>query len=132
MSSADSKANRPLSPHIQIYHWAPTMIVSIAQRVTGIGMYAGTVLLAWWLLAAAAGPEHLAAFSRIAGSWIGLIVLFGYTWALMHHALGGVRYFIWDTGHGMGRSARNQLSIANIVGGLGLTVVLWIIGLMVW
>jgi len=132
MSNAHPKASRPLSPHLQIYHMALTMFVSITQRVTGVAMYFGTVLLAWWLLAAATGPAHFRLVSDLAGSWIGLIVLFGYTWALMFHALGGIRYFIWDTGRGMGKPARDQIALANIVGSVVLTIVLWVVGLMVW
>lgn len=132
MSSADLKANRPLSPHLQIYHWAPTMFVSIAHRVTGVALYVGTLLLAWWLLAVATGPKHFRLVSDLAGSWIGLVVLFGYTWALMFHALGGIRYFIWDSGRGMGKPARDQLAIAQIVGSVVLTVILWAVGLWVW
>ena len=131
-SDADPKANRPLSPHLQIYRMAPTMFVSITQRVTGIAMYFGTVLLAWWLLAAASGSGQFRVVRDLAGSWIGLVVLFGYTWALMFHALGGVRYFIWDSGRGMGKPARDQIAMANIVGSVVLTVVLWIVGVMVW
>ena len=66
----------------------------------------GTILLAWWLLAAATGPKHFHFVNGLAASWLGLIVLFGYSWALIHHALGGLRHFIWDTGHGLGKPAR--------------------------
>ncbi len=132
MSSADPKAKRPISPHLQIYHMAPTMFVSITQRVTGVAMYFGTILLAWGLLAAASGAGHFRLVSELAGSWIGLVVLFGYTWALMFHALGGIRYFIWDSGRGMDKPARDQIAMANIVGSVVLTVILWIIGLWVW
>jgi len=132
MPSADFKANRPLSPHLQIYRWAPTMVMSIAHRITGCALYFGTVLVAWWLLAAATGPAHYDFFTRLAGSWLGLIILFGYSWALIHHALGGIRHFIWDTGHGLDKPARDQLAIANIVGSVALTILLWVIGLMVW
>ena len=62
----------------------------------------GTLLLAWWLLAAASGPNAYATFQSVASSFIGRIVLFGYTWALIHHMLGGMRHLIWDTGHGFG------------------------------
>jgi succinate dehydrogenase / fumarate reductase cytochrome b subunit len=132
MSSADLRAKRPLSPHIQIYHWHLTLAMSIAHRATGIALYFGTILLVWWLVAAASGPAHFDFVNDLAGSWIGLIVLFGYSWTLIHHALGGVRHFIWDTGHGMGKPARDQLALLNLVGSIGLTIVLWIIGLLVW
>ena len=107
MSSADIKANRPLSPHLQIYRWPITMIMSIAHRVTGVALYFGTVLLVWWLVAAASGPAAFDFANAVLGSWLGLIVLFGYTWALIHHMLGGVRHFIWDFGIGLDKPARD-------------------------
>ena len=67
----------------------------------------------------------------IFGSWIGLIILFGFTWALIHHMLGGLRHFIWDTGHGLDKPMRDQLALANLVGSIALTILVWIIGLAV-
>ena len=131
MSSADVKASRPLSPHLSIYRWPLTMAMSILHRITGVGLYIGTALLAWWLLAASAGGPAFDFVNGLFGSWLGLLILFGYTWALLHHMLGGLRHFIWDFGYGMGRPARDYLALANIVGSLALTVIVWIIGLAV-
>jgi succinate dehydrogenase / fumarate reductase cytochrome b subunit len=125
MSSADIKANRPLSPHLQIYHWYLTMIVSIVHRVTGGALYFGTLLLAWWLVAAAAGPGPFSFANRVFSSWLGLIVLFGYSWALIHHMLGGLRHFVWDFGLAMGKPARDRIALANIIGSVVLTIALW-------
>ena len=130
MSSADLKANRPLSPHLSIYRWQMTMAMSIAHRLTGVALYFGTLLLAIWLIAAATGPRQFDAVNAVAGSWFGLIVLFGYTWALLHHMLGGLRHFIWDTGHGLDKPARDQLAAANLILSIVLTVALWAI--VVW
>lgn len=127
MSSAEIKANRPLSPHLQIYRWTLTMAVSIAQRITGAALYFGTLLVVWWLVAAASGPGAYRLFSAVAGSWFGLLVLFGYSWALLQHMLGGLRHFLWDFGIGLGRPARDQLALANVVGSAVLTVVVWLI-----
>lgn len=129
MSSADIKANRPLSPHLQIYRWKMTMAMSIAQRITGGALYFGTILLAWWLVALAAGPKPFAFANWVLGSWLGLIVLFGYSWALIHHMLGGFRHFIWDFGFGLGKPARDQLAWANLIGSVVLTVLLWAVAL---
>jgi succinate dehydrogenase / fumarate reductase cytochrome b subunit len=82
------------------------------------------VLLAWWLLAAASGPNAYAVFQSVASSIIGRIVLFGYTWALLHHMLGGVRHLIWDTGSGSGPAEREWLARANLVGSIVLTILL--------
>ncbi len=130
MSNTDIKANRPLSPHLQIYRWPITMTMSIAHRVTGVGLYFGTILLVWWLAAAASGPPAFDFANAVLGSWIGLLVLFGYTWALIHHMLGGIRHFIWDFGVGLGKPARDYIAWATLAGSLVLTVFVWAIGLV--
>ncbi len=130
MSSTDIKANRPLSPHLQIYRWPITMTMSIVHRVTGVGLYFGTVLLVWWLAAAAAGPRAFDFANAVLGSWFGLIVLFGYTWALIHHMLGGIRHFIWDFGIGLDKRAADTIAWATLAGSLGLTVIVWAVGLV--
>ncbi len=128
MAEAKGPTVRPLSPHLQIYRPTLTMMMSIVHRITGIALYAGTLLLAWWLLAAASGPNAYATFQSVASSFIGRIVLFGYTWALMHHMLGGIRHLIWDTGHGFGPAEREWLVRANLAGGIVLTILLWLVG----
>lgn len=130
MSQTDSKANRPLSPHLQIYRWPITMTMSILHRMTGIGLYVGTILLVWWLVAAASGPGAFDIANAVFGSWFGLIVLFGYTWAIIHHLLGGIRHFIWDFGIGLDKPARDNLAWANIIGSVVLTVALWAVWLV--
>ena len=126
---ADTRAPvaRPLSPHLQIYRPMLTMMMSIVHRITGIGLYFGTLLLAWWLIAAAS-PGSYARFEAFAGSIIGRLILFGYTWALIHHMLGGIRHLIWDTGRGFGPHEREWLTVASLVGSISLTVIIWIVG----
>lgn len=122
---------RPLSPHLQVWRMTLTMAMSIAHRITGAALYFGMLLVAWWLLAVAAGPNAYAIFESFIGSIIGKLILFGFTWALIHHALGGVRHFIWDMGRGFEPSEREMLALATLIGSIGLTVVLWVIGFMV-
>jgi succinate dehydrogenase / fumarate reductase, cytochrome b subunit len=128
MAEAKVPAERPLSPHLTIYRPMLSMMMSIVHRITGAALYIGTLLLAWWLLAAASGPGAYAMFQSAAASFIGRIVLFGYTWALLHHMLGGVRHLIWDTGHGFGAAEREWLVRANLIGSIALTVILWVVG----
>jgi succinate dehydrogenase / fumarate reductase cytochrome b subunit len=122
---------RPLSPHLQVWRMTLTMAMSIIHRITGGALYFGMLLVAWWLLAAAAGPNAYAIFESFIGSVVGKLILFGFTWALIHHALGGVRHFIWDMGRGFEPSEREMLALATLVGSVGLTIVLWVIGFMV-
>src|SRR5882672_7187093 len=97
---ARASSQRPLSPHLQIYRPLLTMMMSIVHRVTGAALYFGMLLLAWWLIAAASGPTAYANVEWFIGSLIGRLILFGYTWALIHHMLGGIRHLIWDTLNG--------------------------------
>jgi succinate dehydrogenase / fumarate reductase, cytochrome b subunit len=131
MADSPSRVERPLSPHLQIYRPLFTMMMSIVHRITGIGLYFGMVLFVWWLLAAASTPSAFATYSSLAGSFIGLLVLFGFTWAMLHHAFGGIRHFIWDFIHGFGPQERLLLTQVSLAGSVALTVVLWIIALAV-
>ena len=126
MAQSKAPAERPLSPHILVYRWPITMLMSIFHRATGVALYFGTLLLAWWLIAASSGPNPYANVQWFMGTWIGRLILFGYTWALMHHMLGGIRHLIWDTGRGFDPGEREWLAGATLVGSIGLTVVLWI------
>ena len=99
--STTGPRSRPLSPHLQIYRPMLTMMMSVAHRVTGAALYFGILLLAWWLVAAATGPNAYAYVEWFMGTLIGRVVLFGYTFALLHHLLGGIRHLIWDTLHGL-------------------------------
>jgi succinate dehydrogenase / fumarate reductase cytochrome b subunit len=121
---------RPLSPHIQIYRWTITMTMSIVHRATGIANYAGTALLVIWLGAAAWGQEPLNAINEVYGSWFGQVVLFGYSWSLIHHMMGGIRHFIWDYIIGMEPGQREALAWASLVASVVLTLLVWTI--FVW
>ena len=122
---------RPLSPHLSIYRPMLTMTMSIAHRITGAALYFGLLLLAWWLIATAAGPNAYGKFQVFIDSWIGRLVLFGYTWALIHHLLGGIRHFVWDTGRGFGPAEREWLTLATLVGSIGITILIWMLGALV-
>lgn len=128
---SDMSQNRPLSPHLQVYKFIPTMAMSIIHRITGGAMYFGTILVAWWLIAAASGKEYFDWVNGIYGSWFGLIVLFGYTWVLIHHMLGGLRHFMWDLGYGFGKEFTTKLAKALPVASVLVTIVIWLVVLAV-
>jgi len=119
--------SRPLSPHLSVYKMTITMAMSIIHRITGAALYAGTVLLALWLLAAASHAETFATMQALWGSIPGRLILLGYTWALVHHALGGLRHFIWDTGAGFGPE-RVMFARLTLAGSLIITIALWALG----
>lgn len=120
-------ASRPLSPHLSIYRFKMTMAMSIAHRITGAGLYFGMVLVAWWLMAVATGGAFYETTAAIFGSIFGRIVIFLASFALIHHALGGIRFLIADAGAGMGKPARDMLATAVPIGSVVLTVLMWIV-----
>ena len=121
-------AQRPLSPHLTIWKWGPHMLVSILHRVTGDGMaLVGLPVLLWWLGALAAGPQAYATFAGIAGSWYGLVVLVGLTWAFFNHFVSGLRHFVMDMGAGYELSINKTFSILSPLLGVALTAGFWLV-----
>jgi succinate dehydrogenase / fumarate reductase cytochrome b subunit len=127
MADSKPRAQRPLSPHLEIYKPEITMVMSILHRVTGAALYLGTLLLAVWLLAAAGSEAAFNWVQWFLGSLVGRFVLLGFTFALLHHMLGGVRHLVWDTGRGLERQQRFLLSRFTLMGSLGLTLVVWVV-----
>ena len=121
-------SSRPLSPHLQIYKPMLTMMMSIMHRITGVGLYFGIILLMWWLTAASISDSYFDFVQGFFGHWFGRLLLFGFTWSLMHHALGGLRHLLWDTGRGFDLKVVEWLARANLAGSIVLTFLLWIIG----
>jgi succinate dehydrogenase / fumarate reductase, cytochrome b subunit len=124
----DKSAARPLSPHLQIYRPMLTMMMSIMHRITGVGLYFGIILLVWWLTAASISDGYFEFVQGFFGHWFGRLLLFGFTWALIHHALGGLRHLLWDTGRGFDLTLVEWLARANLAGSIVLTLLLWAVG----
>lgn len=91
---------RPLSPFLNIFRWPITMATSIVHRMTGVGLAGGIIILAWWLIAAASGPETYDVFTGIVTTPLGQLVLFGFVWSLAYHTVNGIRHLAWDLGYG--------------------------------
>jgi succinate dehydrogenase / fumarate reductase cytochrome b subunit len=118
-------ARRPLSPHLSIYRPMLTMLMSIAHRITGAALYAGTLLLVWYLLAAAVGGPAFADASWFMRSLFGQFVLLAFTFAFLHHFFGGIRHMIWDAGYGLRHPMREWLALGTLVASLSFTVILF-------
>jgi succinate dehydrogenase / fumarate reductase cytochrome b subunit len=123
---------RPLSPHLQIYRWQLTSVLSILHRLTGIALAVGAILLVSWLGAAADGPDSYAGFQAFLGSWIGLVLLFGWTVALFYHSCNGIRHLWWDTGRGLELKSVYLSGWTVLVATAALTILAWIAGLSEW
>lgn len=122
-----NRGNRPLSPHLQVYRPQLTSITSILTRVTGNALILGTILIVWWFIAAAKGPEAFARADWVLTSWIGDLVMTLSVWALWYHSLAGIRHLIWDSGRGLELETAEKLGIGIIAGSAILTVLTVII-----
>ena len=124
-------ANRPLSPHLQIWKWGPHMAVSIFHRITGSGMaLVGLAVLLWWLGAMAAGPQAYETFANAMGSPLGMVVLVGLSWAFFTHMSSGLRHFVLDIGAGYEITINKTWSIVVLASGVILTVLFWAVILL--
>ncbi len=130
-AAASGVRPRPLSPHLQVYRWTPTMLTSITHRATGLAMALGMAGLAWWLMALASGPEAYDFFCLIAFSIPGLIVILGFIWSLCFHLLNGIRHLAWDIGYGFDPAGANRLSVAIIALSLFMAAGIFAYGLIV-
>ena len=120
-----AKANRPLSPHLQVYTWGVHMVVSIMHRATGAALAFGLILLVWWLTALASGPEYFNYITDLFMSPLGRLVLFGITFSAMQHLASGIRHLIMDTGV-LYNLERNRLSAQlTFVFSILMTLALW-------
>ncbi|CUH38856.1 Succinate dehydrogenase cytochrome b556 subunit [Jannaschia seosinensis] len=122
-----NRGNRPLSPHLQVYRPQLTTITSILTRITGNALIVASLMITWWFIAAAAGPEAFATADAFLTSWFGKLVFLASIWALWYHTLAGIRHLIWDTGHGLDVSSAEKLGWGCIIGSVVLTLLTIII-----
>lgn len=126
-SSKPAAASRPLSPHLQIYRWQWTMVGSIFHRFTGIALALGTLLLVWWLVAAATGPSYFAYVQSLLGGWFGRLLLFGWSIALFYHLCNGIRHLFWDAGKGLSLPTARASAMVVWAATAILTAIAWIV-----
>ncbi len=134
MSSEPARAPlrpRPLSPHIQIYRWQLTSVLSILHRATGIALAAGALLLVWWLIAAASGAEAFERVSAVLASVPGRVFLFGWTLSFFYHFANGIRHLCWDTGRGMDLATVYRSGWAVIAFTAVASLAAWVLGYIV-
>lgn len=132
MASPTTEARaRPLSPHLGIYRWQWTMALSILHRVTGIVLAVGTLLLVYWLWAAASGQATYFRANVVVGSWFGRLLLFGWTAALFYHLFNGIRHLAWDSGKGFELRTARLSGMLVLLATVAATALAWIVGYMV-
>ncbi|GAA6164228.1 succinate dehydrogenase, cytochrome b556 subunit [Pelagimonas sp. KU-00592-HH] len=122
-----NRGNRPLSPHLSIYRPQLTSATSIFARITGVALLGAAVLVVWWFLAAAAGPEYFDFVNGLMTSFVGDVVMFAALWAVCYHFLSGLRHLYWDTGRGFEIEFAEKLAKGVIVGSVVLAVVIALI-----
>ena len=119
---------KPLSPHLQVYRWQITMVLSITHRATGVALAVGALVLAYWINAAAYGPDAFYNAQALLGHWFGRLLLFGWTLALFFHLCNGIRHLFWDAGKGLEMEQVNVSAWLVLIATLVLTVLSWLAG----
>lgn len=131
-NSEGKLVRRPLSPHLQVYRWPVSMALSILHRTTGVALGVGTLMLTWWLVAAASSGDSFDRAQWFMGSPVGLLLLFGWSAALIFHFFSGIRHLVWDAGVGFDAPAYNTTGWSVLIATAVCTVLVWVVGLAVW
>lgn len=118
-----NRGHRPLSPHLQVYRPQLNSVTSIFTRITGNALLVAALLIVWWFLAAATGPDYFAVANGVITSWFGDLVMFASLWAMWYHLLAGLRHLYWDSGRGYDLATSDKLAYGVIGGSLVLTLV---------
>lgn len=124
-TAAKTPGSRPLSPHVQVWRWHPTMVASILTRITAVGLYFGAFIAAGWALALATGPEAYDRYMRLLGSPLGVLVLLGLTGAFFYHFASGIRHLVFDVGKGLNPKLADMTALAAIVFAVAATAVVF-------
>ena len=121
----DSK--NPLSPHLQIYRWHISSLLSITHRISGIVNLLALILIFFWLIALSLGENNYESFLLIINSFFGKFILIGFTWSMIFHLLSGARHLVWDLGYGFEIKTANISGIIVIISSLVLTIIFWLL-----
>lgn len=124
-----AQAERPLSPHLQVYRPQMTMVLSIVHRMTGVALTGGAVLLVWWLVGIAIGPAYYAKVMAVLGTWIGQLALLGFIWSFYYHLCNGVRHLLWDTGRGLEMPVAERNGYLVVLVSVALSALTWYFGM---
>ena len=124
---SEAKNQRPISPHLQIYNPQITSVLSILHRILGVALSFGAVLLVYWLVAAAFGPDTYLQAQNFFASWFGQLILLGMSFSLFYHFANGIRHLIWDAGIGLDMPTLRATGVLVIISSFGLTAITWIV-----
>ena len=119
-------SNNPLSPHLQIYRWQISSLLSIAHRISGVINLLALSLIFFWLILLSLGESNYELFLLIINSFFGKFILIGFTWSMSFHLLSGVRHLIWDLGYGFEIKTANISGTVVIISSLALTIIFWL------
>ena len=120
----DSK--NPLSPHLQIYRWHISSLLSITHRISGVINLLALILIFFWLIFLSLVENNYQSFLLIINSFIGKFILIGFTWSMSFHLLSGIRHLVWDLGYGFEIKTANITGVIVIISSLALTIIFWL------
>jgi len=119
-------SNNPLSPHLQIYRWHISSLLSITHRIAGVINLLALILIFFWLVVLSLGESNYELFLSIINSFFGKSILIGFTWSMSFHLLSGMRHLVWDLGYGFEIKTANISGIIVIITSLVVTVIFWL------
>ena len=119
-------SNNPLSPHLQIYRWHISSLLSITHRISGVINLLALILIFFWLIILSSGESNYELFLLIINNFFGKFILVSFTWSMSFHLLSGIRHLVWDMGYGFEIKAANISGIFVIIFSLAMTIIFWL------
>ena len=119
-------SNNPLSPHLQIYKWHISSLLSITHRISGIINLLALIVIFFWLIILTLGENKYESFLLVMNSFFGKFMLIGFTWSMSFHLLSGIRHLAWDFGYGFEIKTANFSGVVVIISSLVLTIIFWL------
>ncbi len=118
----------PISPHLQIYRWHISSLLSITHRIAGVINLLALILMFFWLLAFSLGESNYELFLMTINSFFGKFILIGFTWSMSFHIFSGIRHLVWDMGYGFEIKTANISGVLVILSSLVSTIIFWLLG----
>ena len=123
-----SDSKNPLSPHLQIYRWHISSLLSITHRISGVINLLGLILIFFWVLVLSLGESNYELFLLTINSFFGKFILIGFTWSMSFHILSGIRHLVWDIGYGFEIKTADISGVLVILSSLVSTIIFWLLG----
>ena len=118
----------PLSPHLQIYRWHISSLLSITHRIVGVVNSIAITLICLWVIFLISGEENYEITKFFLQSFFGKLLIISLSWSFSFHTLNEIRHLIWDLGYGFDLKISRITGVITIIGSFIMTILIYLLG----